>query len=96
MAEAIIVDGTFNISLPFTETDTQLFYTEYEIKINLGFRPFPLLIDEIGDKIINLEISQAFSKSAITGPNITVGFHSFLKQRNEITAKVSNEIEIFR
>jgi thiol-disulfide isomerase/thioredoxin len=93
VAEAIIVDGTFNITLPFTDTFTQLFYTEYEMKINLGFRPFPLLIDGTGDILINLEISQGFVKSVITGPNTTVGFHSFLKQQNEITAKVSNEIE---
>ncbi|HBZ26359.1 MAG TPA: hypothetical protein DEO54_09045 [Rikenellaceae bacterium] len=93
VAEAIIVDGTFNITLPFTDTFTQLFYTEYEMKINLGFRPFPLLIDGTGDILINLEISQGFIKSVITGPNTTVGFHSFLKQQNEITAKVSNEIE---
>jgi len=93
VAEAIIVEGTFNITLPFTGTFTQLFYTEYEMKINLGFRPFPLLIDGTGDILINLEISQGFLKSVITGPNTTVGFHSFLKQQNEITAKVSNEIE---
>ncbi len=93
VAEAIIVDGTFNITLPFTDTFTQLFYTEYEMKINLGFRPFPLLIDGTGDILINLEISQGFIKSVITGPNTTVGFHRFLNQQNEITAKVSNEIE---
>ncbi|HBG25264.1 MAG TPA: hypothetical protein DDX10_09490, partial [Rikenellaceae bacterium] len=75
VAEAIIVDGTFNITLPFTDTFTQLFYTEYEMKINLGFRPFPLLIDGTGDILINLEISQGFIKSVITGPNTTVGFH---------------------
>ena len=93
VAEAIIVDGTFNITLPFTETYTQLFYTEYEMKINLGFRPFPLLIDGTGDIFIHLEIAQGFFKSTITGPSATVGFHSFLKQQNEITAKVSDEIE---
>ncbi|MDP3435752.1 MAG: TlpA disulfide reductase family protein [Bacteroidales bacterium] len=93
VAEAIIVEGTFNITLPFTETYTQLFYTEYEKGTNRSYRPFPLLIDGSGDIFIHLEISQGFFKSTITGPNTTVGFHSFLKQQNEISAKVSNETE---
>ncbi len=93
VAEAIIVDGTFNITLPFTETYTQLFYTEYEKGINRSYRPFPLLIDGTGDILINLDISQGFLKSTITGPNTTVCFYSFFKQQNEISAKVSNETE---
>lgn len=45
---AAIRNGQFEITLPFTETYTQAFYTQYEISGNRGYRPFPLLIDAPG------------------------------------------------
>lgn len=87
-----IINGKFNITLPFSGTYTQLFFTQYEISGNRGYRPFPLLIAGTETITIDLNIADGFYKANISGPNTTVLFNSFLQQQSDVYKKVSDEV----
>lgn len=89
---AAIRNGQFEITLPFTETYTQAFYTQYEISGNRGYRPFPLLIDAPGKINIEMNIAEGFFSAKISGPQTTVLFHSFLKQQNDAYKKINDAL----
>jgi len=87
-----ITNGQFEITLPFTETYTQLFYTQYEIRGNRSYRPFPLLIDAPGKISIEMNIAEGFFSAKISGLQTTVLFHSFLKQQNDVYKKINDAL----
>ena len=89
---ALIRNGEFKIELPFTETYTQLFYTQYEVSINRMYRPFPLLIDGPVKISIDMDIVKGFHGSEISGSKTAVLFNSFLKQQSDVNKKTNEEI----
>ena len=88
----IINNGKFKIKLPFKETYTQLFYTQYEIKTKGMYRPFPLLIDGSGKISLEMDIIKGFYGSEISGSKTATLFNSFLQQQNDVNKKINDEL----
>lgn len=89
---AIIRDGLFTIELPFKETYTQIFYTQYELQTKRMYRPFPLLIDGPGKISIDMDIVKGFWGSEISGSKTAMLFNSFLKQQSDASKTINDEI----
>jgi thiol-disulfide isomerase/thioredoxin len=88
----IIKDGKFKIVLPFKETYTQLFYTQYEVKIRRMIRPFPLLIDGPGKITIDMNIEDGFHGSKVSGMPTTILYNSFLNRQTVVSKKISEDL----
>ena len=87
-----IIDGKFTLTLPFAETYTQLFVSQYDFRVKRSYRPFPLLIDGTGDIHIEMDILKGFYESNITGSTTAVAFFSFIKQQNVIYKTISEKV----
>jgi len=87
-----IINGQFTLKIPFSTTFTQLFFTQYEMKVRRGYRPFPLLIDGSGDINLEMNIEEGFFGASVSGANTTVLFNNFLKQQSDVSKKISAEI----
>ncbi len=87
-----IINGQFTLEIPFSSTFTQLFFTQYEMKVRRGYRPFPLLIDGSGNINIEMNIEDGFFGAKVSGARTTVLFNDFLKQQSDIGKKISDEI----
>lgn len=88
----IIRDGLFTIERPFTETYTQVFYTQYELQTKRMYRPFPLLIDGPGKISIDMDIVKGFWGSEISGSKTAMLFNSFLKQQSDVSKTINEEV----
>lgn len=95
MDSVMIKDGKFKIKIPFNQSFTQAIYTRYELgpKRNMGYRPFPVLIDGTGDINISMNIDSGFWKCTMTGSKTAVLHNSFLKKQNETYGKINDEVK---
>jgi len=87
-----IVDGQFTLKVPFSTTFTQLFFTQYDMKVKRGYRPFPLLIDGSGNISLEMNIEEGFFGAKVSGAKTTVLFNNFLKQQGDVNKKISDEL----
>ena len=92
-----IVNGKFSFSVPFTGRYTQLFYTQYEMKMKGYMTPFQVLVDGPGTiSMENIDISQGFLSATIKGNKTAELFHSFLKKQQEIFKEADRQANHLR
>jgi len=60
-----IVDGKFEISVPYAHPTRHLFYSSYDTKVKRGYAPFGILVDAPGTITIDLQIDEGFVASRV-------------------------------
>lgn len=75
---AKIVDGTFEITVPFTEASRYLFYSSYDMQVKKGHAPFGILVQEPSQVNIELNLDKGFTKAKITNSTAHALYESFV------------------
>lgn len=89
---ALIKDGHFSIELPFAETYMQILVTQFDMRVKIGYRPFPLLIDGTGNINIDMDIEKGFFDANISGSRTAVAYQNFQKQQTATYKKISDAL----
>jgi len=76
-----IVDGKFEISVPFAHPTRHLFYSTYDTKVKRGYAPFGVLVDGPGTITIDLKIDDGFSASRVAGSKPHAIYAQFMESR---------------
>jgi thiol-disulfide isomerase/thioredoxin len=93
---AIISNGQFELTLPFTQPFVPLFYDEYDVKIKKGISPYPVIIDRPGVVYLkDINIEKGLSSGKVSGIKSAEEFQEFNTQQASKSEKEALALEHF-
>lgn len=93
---AVIRNGSFEFTLPFTKPFSPLFYDEYDVNVKKGVSPFPILIDRPGVVYLkDIDIEKGLSSGKISGIQSAEEFQQFGLRQVSGPGKEKQSVEQF-
>lgn len=90
---AVIENGQYTFSFPFTEVTMKMLYPEYIQKTNQMYQPFGILIAEPGTYYVTSDIAKGmYASSEVKGPESVVLYRQFEKDQGEAYRKVNTNL----
>lgn len=89
---AIVKDGKFTITVPFTEPTMQMFYSEYELRVRRGFRPFGIFVTQPSKITIKANMER-FAFSLVSGSKEQDLYDKFQAAESRAYKIVADEID---
>jgi peroxiredoxin len=86
---ADIINGTFTITRPFSVPTRYMFYTTYDTKVKKMYAPFGVLVDGPCAVTIELDITQGFIKSKVSGSTQQALYQGFADKQDGATKKIN-------
>ncbi len=91
---AIISNGNFEFTLPFTKAFVPLFYDEYDARIKGGISPYPVVIDQPGTVYIkDIDIEKGFTSGKVSGIKSAEEFYEFNSGQQEASREIHSTLE---
>lgn len=91
---AIINNGSFKMTIPFTKPFTPLFYSEYDAKIKKGVSPFGIVIDRPGTVVIkDIDIEKGIYSGKVSGIKSAEEHEEFGRLQAELNVAIKKELQ---
>lgn len=90
---AVIENGQYTFTFPFTEVAIKMLYPEYIQKSHQMYQPFGILIAEPGTYYVTSDIAQGmYASSQVKGPESVVLYRQFEKEQGEAYKKLNTAL----
>ncbi len=91
---AVIANGTFSFTIPYTPDITPVMYTEYEAKVKKSVAPFAAIIDKpCNITLSNIDIEKGLHSGTWSGNACTETYQTFSKGLSEVTEGVRKTMQ---
>lgn len=89
---AIIKDGKYTFSFPFTEMGMRMIYPEYVQKAGMMYRPFGVFISGPGTYYITADVTGMYETAEVRGPSGAVIYRQFERDNDGAMTKINHTL----
>lgn len=89
---ARIENGEFRMEMPFHTPTRHMFYTEYARRVEGGYVPFGILIEEPGEVYLEADVSEGLHQANISGSRAHDIYDRFLEDLGEMNEEIEGII----
>lgn len=90
---AVMVDGSFEFTVPFEKPFLPLFYTEYDKNVKRMYSPYPVLVEQPG--VITLtdgDITKGMATFKVSGMRSAEEYNDLRTQQNAVYKRVNDQM----
>ncbi len=90
----VIINGNFEITIPFENSFKVIIYDEYTLKVKGFYGTVPLQIDSPGTLYIkDIDINSGLSSGILSGMKSAIDFKDYIRQIREIDAEINQVLQ---